>query len=287
MRRMSAAAVWIAWIYWPVFAWGQAAEWRLRPALFNWSMAEEASDIDRETIVTDRPDFTEASSTVGLGVSQIEFGYTYLRDRDGNTRVRQHSWGEPLLRIGVWADWLEFRAAAFPTTRSTTQGGTPMRLTGWDDLYLGLKIGMTPQAGWLPEMSLIPQMTVPTGGSALTSDRTLAGVNWCYAWDVTDRWAIGASTQVNRASDEMGGTHAEWAQSVTLVRSWTDQLANYTEWYGIFPDGASNAPTQYYFNGGLTYLVTPDVQWDVPAGVGLSEAADDSYVGTGFSLRFR
>jgi hypothetical protein len=27
-------------------------------------------------------------------------------------------------------------------------------------------------------------MTVPTGASALTSDTTLAGLNWLYSWDV-------------------------------------------------------------------------------------------------------
>ena len=34
-------------------------------------------------LVTDRPDFTEASSTVGHGVAQLEIGYTYTFDNDG------------------------------------------------------------------------------------------------------------------------------------------------------------------------------------------------------------
>ena len=33
-----------------------------------------------EGLVTDRPDFTEASSVVGRGVLQLELGYTYTHD---------------------------------------------------------------------------------------------------------------------------------------------------------------------------------------------------------------
>lgn len=47
--------------------------------LFRWSSATDKAggpNLD-EVLATDRPDFTEASSTVGRGVVQIESGYTY------------------------------------------------------------------------------------------------------------------------------------------------------------------------------------------------------------------
>ena len=77
----------------------------------QWSYGTSFSggpDLD-EPLVTDRPDFTEASSTVGLGVAQLEFGYTYTYDNDGTQSTRTHSFGEPLLRVGILAEWLEFR----------------------------------------------------------------------------------------------------------------------------------------------------------------------------------
>ena len=43
--------------------------------------SEETPEPD--VIATDRPDFTEASSTVGKGRIQLEAGYTYLHDRSG------------------------------------------------------------------------------------------------------------------------------------------------------------------------------------------------------------
>jgi len=61
----------------------------------------------------------------------------------------------------------------------------------------------------------------------------------------------------------------------------------YTEWFAVFPDSADTQQTEHYFNGGFTYLISNDIQWDVRAGTGLNDAADDFFVGTGVSIRFR
>jgi hypothetical protein len=37
---------------------------------------------------------------------------------------------------------------------------------------------------------------------------------------------------------------------------------------------------------GFTVLVGDKVQWDIRAGVGLNEAADDFFTGTGLSVRY-
>src|SRR5262245_22982885 len=62
-----------------------------------------------DAIATDRPDFTEASSTVGKGRIQLEAGYTFIRDRAAGVTTTNHSYPEALLRIGAFAEWLEFR----------------------------------------------------------------------------------------------------------------------------------------------------------------------------------
>ena len=54
----------------------------------------------------------------------------------------------------------------------------------------------------------------------------------------------------------------------------------------LIPSGANIAHTEHYFNGGFTYLINNDVQFDVRAGTGLNNAADDFFVGTGLSIRF-
>lgn len=253
--------------------------------LFQWSYGNSFSggpDLNAP-LVTDRPDFTEASSTVGRRVAQIEFGYTYIYDHDRVTQTVNHSTPEILLRYGILADWLEFRIAGNYANEGLNGVGT----SGAEDLYLGFKIGLTPQEGHLPEMALIPQMTAPTGHSAFTADEVLPGVNWIYAWEINGFISTAGSTQFNRAIDEAtGSSYTEWAQSWTIAYSLVDKLGAYTEWFAFFPDSADTAKPQHYFNGGFTYLLCNDVQWDIRAGVGLNDAADDYFVGTGFSVRF-
>lgn len=241
-----------------------------------------------EPLITDRPDFTEASSTVGQGVFQLEFGYTYTQNRDNGVETVSHSYGEPLIRYGILAEWLEFRLGVFPTNEEVTPTGGPRtRTSGTEDLYLGFKIALTPQDGILPEMAILPQMTIPSGSTAFTNDETLPGVNWLYSWELCDDVSIAGSTQFNRAVDGGGRAYTEWAQSAAAAFSLTDEIGAYAEWYALFPHSASGVENQHYLNGGFTYLLSNDVQFDVRAGYGLNAASDDLFIGTGVSMRFK
>lgn len=251
--------------------------------LFLWydDSEEGGPDLD-EPIVTDRPDFTEASSTVGVGVLQIESGYTYSYNDDGGVSTKSHSYPETLLRYGVVANWLELRLA---WNYSHEIGGGD-NLAGAEDLYLGMKLGLSAQDGILPEMALVPQMTVPTGAAAFSTDEVLPGVNWLYGWDINDYISTAGSTQVNRGFDDVGDEYTEWAQSWTVGYSLADDVGAYTEWFALFPYSSDAASTEHYFNGGITYYLTNDIMWDIRSGVGLNDAADDYFVGTGLSIRF-
>lgn len=50
---------------------------------------------------------------------------------------------------------------------------------------------------------------------------------------------------------------------------------------------ADTVETQHYTDGGFTYKLTDDIQWDIRAGLGRNDAAADYFVGTGLSVRFK
>src|SRR5438128_184612 len=79
--------------------WNSAAEMQGGPAPWD------------EPLSSDRPDFTEASNTVGRGVSQVEMGYTFAYDDGSGSRLYAHSYPELLFRQGLLFDWLEMRVA--------------------------------------------------------------------------------------------------------------------------------------------------------------------------------
>lgn len=264
----------------PVWDWPAVEE--RTSTLFRW---RETSPVIAEDspIVTDRPDFTEASSTVGAGVVQLETGYTFVMDRDGGSTSTQHSVPEALLRLGVYRDWLELRAGWNFSAEYLPAAST----SGAEDLYLGAKFGLTLQDGLFPEMSVVPQFTVPTGSGSRTADRVLPGVNLLYGWDLNDFLSAGGSTQFNQTIDgDTGSEFTEWAQSWTFGYTLGEQVGAYTEWFAFFPAGADSAQTEHYLNGGFTLRPTDDTQWDIRIGMGLNDAADDLFCGIGYSVRW-
>lgn len=263
---------------------GTVQNWTRGPGtLLQWSYGNSFAggpDLS-EPLVTDRPDFTEASSTVGMGVVQVEMGYTFTKDSVDD--LRAHSWGEPLFRVGAFADWFELRMAAFPVTQRAAGNTT----RGFEDLYLGAKIGLTPQEGILPEIAIMPQANIPSGGNAFTGDEFQPGVNMLYSWSLCEDMDLAGSTQFNRTGDGTGHAYTEWAQSLAVGLSLAENVGAYNEFYAFFPTSAEAARPEYYYNGGFTYLVSNDVQWDIRVGMGLNDAADDFFFGTGLSVRLR
>jgi hypothetical protein len=260
-----------------------------RKTLLHWPCQEftyVSADDEEEPLATDRPDFTEASSTVGLGRTQLEFGYTYIRDEEAGVELDEHSYPELLTRVGMFAEWFEFRIAWNCAHNRTLSGELARRASGTEDLYLGCKLALFEQNEWLPELAIVPQMTVPTGSSEFTTDEVMPGVNLLYGWDVTEWMTFAGSTQGNRALDDTGNFYDEYAQSLTVGLSLTEQIGMYNEVFGIFPHGAVETGPEYYYNGGFTYRVNNNLQFDVRAGWGLNDRAADFFAGTGGAIRF-
>lgn len=291
------AALWLAWtlgLTGPVraddeFMVGEGANAPWRRTLLRWSSdaAEQGGPPDwDEPLASDRPDFTEASSTVGRGVRQLEMGYTYFGDDDGGHHLVSQSYPEMLLRVGVFADWLELRVAWSLASQTQALSGIGGTAHGSEDVYVGMKLGLTPQQGWLPEMALMPQMTVPVGG-VFSAGRVLPGLNWLYGWDLSEQWSLGGSTQYNVSVDEFTDrVHGEFAQSLTVGRSLTESVSFYGEWFMLTPIGAETEGTEHYLDGGFTFRWSNDLQFDVRAGLGLSEASTNFFTGLGAVRRF-
>lgn len=273
-----------------------ANEWRLLPhdgqcrpkTLLAWSTMERTyvNGTEDEPLQSDRPDFTEASTTVGLRRLQIEMGYTYIRDNSAAAETSAHSYPETLYRIGLFAEWLEARIGWNYGTNLTRENIVSSVFDGGEDLYIGAKLALTEQDGWRPEMAVILQTNLPTGHTDVTSGEVEPGMNWLYGWDVTEVVAIGGSTQVNRAQDEADVFFAEFAQSMTINYALGDKLGGYTEWFAFFPAGSATDLPQQYFDGGFVYRVNNNLQFDIRAGVGLNDAADDFFAGSGSVIRF-
>ena len=103
-------------------------------------------------------------------------------------------------------------------------------------------------------------------------------------WQINDRLSIAGNTGCFFASP--GGDYFNlFTQSASAAVSLTDRLGTYHEWYVLAFDGAEDSRPQHFYNGGITYLVTPNFQLDWRAGFGLNDASDDFFTGPGLIIR--
>lgn len=260
---------------------------RHEKSLFRWAGQGPAEPGRSETIITDRPHLSEASNLVGLGTAQLECGYSYFHDRNAGVTSEGHSFGEALLRLGIFAEWFELRLAdgyLMERTRDPVNGNT--RIRGFDDLYLGAKLALTTQDGVLPEMAIFPQMRLPVGHDAFSNDEVLPGYLFAYSWTINDWLELECNNQANRRIDDSGHSYVELIQTANFEVTLTDRLGSFYEFVMFTPTGALTAQTEYYFHTGVVYLLADNVQVDIHSAIGLNEAAADwAFTGVGISFR--
>jgi Putative MetA-pathway of phenol degradation len=264
---------------------------RAAKTLFEWIVGSRPEDKhdeksqEQDRVDPDRPHFPEATTTVGNGRIVLESGYTFTK-KDGT--FLSNSYPEALLRVGVFADWFEFRIGQnFAYQRQTAEDMTTTA-SGAQDLYLGMKLGLTEQKGLLPQIAIIPQMTVPTGSSTLTAGRILPGLNVDLGWEVVkDFFGIELLIANNFVQDNMHNTGFQVATGLTGLVQITKKLEAFAEWDAFYPTGSiSSSGPQQYAVGGLVYFVTPNLALDARMGVGLNSRSNNFLTGVGFAARY-
>jgi hypothetical protein len=246
-------------------------------------------DEEEKRLDPDRPHLPEAASTVGLGRAVLESGYTFTSK--GPAFLYQHSYPEALLRVGMFADWFELRISQnFINQKNIPGSGQPASINGAQDLTLGVKLGLTEQKEYMPEVALILQTTVPSGSSNVSNDTVLPGVNLDMGWEIIkNRFGMETVTSANGARDDASHTYVNFAQGITAVLDLTTNLQSFGEYDLFVPMGAISPEAthpQHYIVGGFMYYPNNNVELDIRAGVGLNEHAADFLVGTGFAVRY-
>jgi hypothetical protein len=271
----------------PEAAQGQKSSKTLLEAIAGNRGAEEQKEpTEPERLDPDRPHLPEASTAVGKGRMLVEGGYTF--NASGPSPVSAHDYPETLVRIGILADWFEVRAGQNFLTQKSTLSGVTTSVTGPQDLYLGVKFALTGQKRYLPEMAVIPQMTLPTGSHAVTAAKTLPGINLDGTWEIAkNRYGIEFVIGNNRVADDPQHSHFELATGFTNVFQVTRKLEAFGEWDSFYPSGSLDptAGARHYAVGGLVFFATGNFAVDFRAGAGLNAQANRFVIGTGFAFR--
>jgi len=234
---------------------------------------------------SDRPDFTEGSQPIEMGHLQLETGYSFQKDDQSDIETKTHTVAESLLRVGIMNE-LELRFS-WDAYQKETEDSTRSKSTleGSGDIALGFKGRLLQQSGLQPDLSLILELGIPTGSAPDSSDKVVPTAKIIWAYELTD--TLGVASNINFSTPyEDTNRFLETAASLSLAQALYKDIGAYVEYFGFYANSA--APDQSgtnYLNGGFTWGATENLQFDISAGFGLDEDADDLFGGVGLVCR--
>ncbi|MDP1784390.1 MAG: transporter [Sulfuricurvum sp.] len=245
--------------------------------LFLLTIPAIASFASEDPIVADRPGFATGTHTVKPNVVHAEVGYQYAFN---NHYPEQSTHTLPLmvLRTGLsekgeidvlWDGFNIDREKEQPTVTSKA------------DLSIGGKYKLYESAQY--NLTALGILSLPTGTSPSTSDSVdpLVAILWDYS--VSDNNTVFGTVQASSSQlDHNRMYDTQFAIGTSI--SHTQSLGSFLEFYTVMP----SEPTLYdtrVIDGGMTYLLTNDIQLDFSVGIGLTRYSSN-FVNFGIASRF-
>ena len=226
-------------------------------------------------IITDRPDQTESSSTVGLGVLQIESGVQVSYEGPIGTlgsSIRSLIAPTSLFRYGI-TKGVELRLVSQFEDVKTGRFNT----SGISDLEIGTKIQLLQKEGTDIEIAFLSHLIVPSGTKAISGNGYGTVNKLSISHSLTEKVGIG----YNMGYDYTNGSNiGDFTYSVAIGTSVNNKVGIYIEPYGAweeFETGVLN------LDAGVTYLLNDNFQFDFSFGTGISH--EMNYIALGFSWR--
>lgn len=232
-------------------------------------------------IVTDRPDQTESAITVPLKTLQIESGFHFSwRDKEG-VETKDLGFNSTLLRWGVLKR-LEIRlGAAFAGFEQTdVQTEETTSLSGMAPLVIGIKWNVLDGDGPIPTLAFLTSVDIPALASNDFNDgEVLQKILMSGSWVLSNTFSLGLNF----------GTIADWKNSDFTTLYSASLGIGIVKWLGAFVEYYGFAPAGEYsdqrINGGFTFPVRNNLQFDIYGGTGVSKSSPNAFAGFGFSWR--
>ena len=219
-------------------------------------------------LVTDRPDQTESSSTVGKGNLQVESGFLIGFEGDDQFSMRQILLPTNLFRYGV-SKVIEVRfLSQFESLKLENH------LTqGISDIEIGAKMQIL-NSGNNTEIAFLSHLIVPTGTKELTSDKFGTVNKLSVSHQLSENIGLG----YNLGYNYFGSTNGDLTYSLVLGIGVNDKVGIYIEPFGEVKNFENFIIN---FDSGFTYLASENLQLDFSFGTGINNTMN--YISLGCS----
>jgi Putative MetA-pathway of phenol degradation len=223
--------------------------------------------VEHDNLEPDRPDVTNGTHIVDVGLLQMEIGGVLTRNGGS-----QHSVGTPsTIRLGL-TEWLEARVSSDGFLAVTDPTGTQ---SGLGNVQVGAKLRLWADPGGVPVLSILPTINLPAAseskglgsGQADFTVAALTGVDVLTRGHVDVNYGIGrigAGTGLPRFTQHL----VSWSASVEVPGPVTPYLESF--WISRQdPDGGAVGA----LDTGAIYVINPRLALDGGVQFGLTSAA--------------
>jgi hypothetical protein len=246
--------------------------------VFIPAIAEEG-----EPLVTDRPDFVEASTTVGRGVFQFETSVGFESTDHAGPDV--DTWTTPtLLRYGILDNW-ELRLETAGATRQEIDGDSE---SGLSDIALGAKwhaLDGEP-GGAMPSIGLLFHLDLETGSDEFAGDGVRPSLRAVAEWELGERTALGAMAGAIYENDAGGDRFLGGIFGLVVGYSFTERFRGFAEYAAPMIASTDNGGNEAAWDTGVAYLINNDWQVDTALSFGANDNSADVFWTVGLSGRF-
>lgn len=231
----------------------------------------QSSRLIGQSILTDRPDQSEGSTTVPRGSFQIETGLVIMYSNIDGVARRIFAGPSNLFRVGL-IKGLELRVSSqLESVRNLTKSST---LVGISDLQIGAKVELLNRESINAKIAFLTHVLLPTGTKDLSLDNYATINKLAVSHIITDNIGVGYNIGYNYFGEDRG----DFVYSLVFGFSMTEKLGIFVEGYG---DVANFKDNYMNFDTGLTYLVRNNLQFDFSFGTGINHYMN--YFSTGIS----
>jgi len=255
--------------------------------LFNPTPREQMREFN-----SNRPDTTEGPYTVDAGHVQLEASfaeYTLVHDEGTpfGTRTQTVSVAPLTVRVGV-LNQVEVDVIASPYIYQRSQTGSATAYThGFGDMTLRAAINLWGDDGGTTAFGLIPFVQLPTAStsSGLGTGRVQGGLILPFQLNLPHDWGIGAMLEFDALRDDANTDYGfDVVQSVVLSHEIVTHIEGFVEYVGIAPHDLG-VSYQAFFDTGVSFQLTENLEVDCAVNVGLSKDTPDYTVVAGFAVR--
>ena len=231
------------------------------------SPSAPAIDSENDDLEPDRPDVTNGTHIVDVGLVQMEAGGIWIRSGAGPRSV-----GTPLtLRVGL-AEWLEARVSGDGFLSVTDAAGNQK---GIGNVQLGAKLRLWSDPGGVPVLSILPTINLPAASESkgLGSGQADYTVAILTGTDFLTRGHVDVNYGVGRIGAGAGRPRftqhlVSWSASAEVPGPVTPYLEGF--WFSRQdPDGGPIAA----LDTGAIYVINARLALDGGVQVGLTGAA--------------